>query len=409
MNTSLDIEFVRSQFPAFNAPSLQGQAFFDAAGGSYMCGEVIDHLNRFYRESKVQPGGAHPVSRVGNELMELSHVRLAEYLGVVREEVHLGPSTSQNTVVLAHALLNTLAPGDEVIVTNQDHEANNGVWRRLEKFGVVIKEWQVDPVDGSLDPKTLDSLLSSRTKVVCFTHCSNIIGQINKVGEICEKVHAAAAIAIVDGVSYTSHGLPDVAALGADIYLFSLYKTFGPHQGVMVIRRPVMQLLGNQGHFFNNDSVLKWFVPGGPDHAQVAAARGVPEYFDRLHAHHFGEGSTANRPAEVRALLRSAEMEFLPRVLDFCHTDKRVRLLGPVSAADRAATISVHTKTAAPKDISARLAERGIIAGAGHFYAARVLSAMGLDPATGVLRLSFVHYNNEQEINQLLDALDQVL
>jgi len=409
LSASLDIEFVRSQFQAFEEPSLQGQAFFDAAGGTYACGQVVNHLNRFYVESKIQPYGMHPTSRKGGELIDLSHARLAEYLGVNYEEIHLGPSTSQNTFVLANAFLNKLQPGDEIIVTNQDHEANSGVWRRLEKFGLVIKEWKIDPIDGTLNPTVLDSLTSSRTKVVCFTHCSNIIGQINRVAEICEKVHSAGAIAIVDGVSYTGHGLPDVAALGADIYLFSLYKTFGPHLGVMVIKRKVMDLLGNQAHFFNENSSQKWFVPAGPDHAQIAAARGVPEYFDLLHAHHFGEGVPPNRPAQVRTLLRDAELKFLPRVLDFCNGDDRVRLLGPAKADERAATVSMQTKTASPKEISSRLAEKGIIAGAGHFYAVRLLSAMGIDPETGVLRLSFVHYNNEQEINQLLNALDQAL
>ncbi|MFD2837312.1 aminotransferase class V-fold PLP-dependent enzyme [Azotobacter vinelandii] len=122
--------------------------------------------------------------------------------------------------MLAEAFGNRLQPGDEIIVTNQDHEANNGVWRRLAKRGIVIKEWQVNPSTGSLNTEALQALLSTRTKVVAFTHCSNILGEINPVRKICEIVHAAGALAVVDGVSYAGHGLPDVSQLGADIYLF---------------------------------------------------------------------------------------------------------------------------------------------------------------------------------------------
>lgn len=200
----------------------------------------------------MQPYGAHPASRRGGEEMDHSHTQIAAYLGVSPQEVHLSPSSSQNIYVLAEAFASRLEPGDEVVVTNQDHEANNGVWRCLAKRGLVIKKWQVNPLTGSLERNGLEALLSPRTKVVAFTHCSNILGEVNPVREICEVVHAAGAVAVVDGVSYADHGFPDVNELGADIYLFSLYKTFGPHLGAMVIRRSLMDFLGNQAHYFNS-------------------------------------------------------------------------------------------------------------------------------------------------------------
>ncbi|WP_273820643.1 aminotransferase class V-fold PLP-dependent enzyme [Pseudomonas asplenii] len=406
---ALDLSFIRRQFPAFSEPSLQGQAFFDNAGGSYACQPVIDHLDRFYRRHKMQPYGAHPASRQGGEQMDRSHAEIAAYLGVSPEEVHLGPSSSQNTYVLAEAFANRLEAGDEIIVTNQDHEANNGVWRRLAKRGMVIREWQVDATTGSLDPSELQKLLSPRTRVVAFTHCSNILGEINPVREICEIVHAAGAQAVVDGVSYAGHGFPDVDALGADIYLFSLYKTFGPHLGAMVIRRPLMDWLGNQAHYFNEAYLAKWFVPAGPDHAQVAAASGVTTYFDQVHAHHFPAADRHERATSVRQLLRSAEAALLPPLLEFCAGDCRVRLLGPSDVRNKAATVSLQTLNASPREIAARLATRGIIAGAGHFYAVRLLQALDVDPQEGVLRLSFVHYTAAEEMQQLIQALDASL
>lgn len=407
--STLDLSFVRSHFPAFSEPSLEGQAFFDNAGGSYACQPVIDNLNRFYRQNKMQPYGAHPASRRGGEAMDHSHNELAAYLGVAAQEVHLGPSSSQNIYVLAEAFANRLETGDEIIVTNQDHEANNGVWRRLAKRGIVVKEWQVNTSTGSLEPAALEALLSTRTKVVAFTHCSNILGEINPVRAICDIVHGAGAVAVVDGVSYAGHGFPNVAELGADIYLFSLYKTFGPHLGAMVIRRSLMDVLGNQAHYFNSAYLAKWFVPAGPDHAQVAAVSGVTDYFNSLHAHHFAQAPTSDRPANVRKLLKDAETAPLTELLNFCANDPRVRLLGPSDARKKAATVSLQTLHASPREVSERLARKGVIAGASHFYAVRLLEALDINPDEGVLRLSFVHYTSPEDVQQLIQSLDDVL
>jgi cysteine desulfurase family protein (TIGR01976 family) len=409
MMNDIDIGYVRNQFPAFKEESLAGVSHFDNAGGSYACGAVIERLSRYYRETKVQPYGVHPVSRRAGEEMDSAHRRLAEYLGVDAEEVHLGPSTSQNTYVLAQALLKRLQPGDEIIVTNQDHEANSGVWRRLAERGMVIREWRIDSKTGSLDPDDLDDLLSGRTRVVAFPHCSNLIGEINPVADICARIHRTEAIAIVDGVSYAPHGLPDIRQLGADIYLFSLYKVFGPHLGVMAIKQSVMEGLANQGHYFNDAYMHKRLVPAGPDHAQVAAANGVADYFDALHRQHSPCADATTKAADVRDLLRSAEVTNLRPVLDFCRNDPRVRLIGPGQAERRAPTVSVQTLTASPQAIATRLADHGIIAGAGNFYAVRPLEALGLDPDIGVLRLSFVHYTSQAEIEHLLATLDTVL
>lgn len=410
MTITLDTEFVRQQFPAFQEPSLAGQAFFDNAGGSYACQQVINRLTRYYRETKLQPYGVHPASQAAGQAMDSAHERLAAYLGVRPEEVHLGPSTSQNTYVLAQAFAQRLQPGDEIIVTNQDHEANSGVWRRLARQGIVVKEWTMDPTTGQLHVAALQPLLSARTKVVAFTHCSNILGQINPVAEVCALAHAVGARTVVDGVSYAGHGFPDVQALGTDIYLFSLYKTYGPHQGLMVIRDATAQYLGNQAHYFNEAHIHKWFVPAGPDHAQVAASAGVVDYFDALYQHHFPHGSPGQAPREaVNALMQSAEQPLLQTLLDFARQDPRVRLLGPDRASERAATVSLLPLRHSVVDVAQRLAQHGIISGASHFYAVRLLEGVGLNPQAGVLRLSFVHYTQAAEVSQLLQALDAVL
>jgi cysteine desulfurase family protein (TIGR01976 family) len=406
----LDLAFVRAQFPAFSEPSLKDWAFFENAGGSYACGPVIERLTRFYRETKVQPYGPYPASRRAGAEMDEARARLAGYLNVATEEVHFGPSSSQNSYVLAQAFRGMLKPGDEIVVTNQDHEANSGAWRRLADSGIVVREWTVDPESGRLDSAGLDRLLSAKTRLVAFPHCSNIVGHLNPVAEICAKARAAGAVTCVDGVSYAPHGLPDVQALGADIYLFSLYKTYGPHQGLMVVKRDLAERLPNQAHFFNAASILKKLTPAGPDHAQIAASAGIADYFDALHAHHFtDEAVPAERGCRVHDLMRGQEKALMAPLLDWLRQRNDIRLLGPSDPAERAPTIALHPKNKPAEAVLEGLTARGIAAGAGNFYAYRLVEALGIAPETGVLRLSFVHYTAPEEIEKLVKALDASL
>ena len=412
MTTTLDVEFVRSQFPAFAETSLQGQAFFENAGGSYTCRQVIDRLHRFYTERKVQPYGNYPASQAGGAEMDEARTRLAALMNVETDELSFGPSTSQNTYVLAQAFAETLAAGDVVIVTDQDHEANSGAWRRLEARGMEIREWQVDPESGQLELDRLAEILDERVKLVCFPHCSNIVGQENPVAEVAAMAHAVGAVTCCDGVSYAPHGLPDVGALGTDIYMFSSYKTYGPHQGILVIRRGLADRLANQAHFFNAGVRYKRFTPAGPDHAQVAACAGMADYIDALYAHHHdGEAAPAQRARVVAALQRGHEDRTLAPLLDFLGNRNDVRILGSArvdGATGRVPTVALHTARPA-EGVADTLAAHGVMAGAGDFYAVRTIGAMGCDAKAGVLRLSFVHYTTDDEVTQLMKGLDACL
>ena len=407
--TSLDINWVRDQFPAFAEPALQGQAFFENAGGSYTCQPVIDRLMRFYHQRKVQPYAPYEASRLGGEEMDEARRRLAALMGVETDELSFGPSTTQNTYVLAQAFRQWMTPGDAIIVTNQDHEANTGPWRRLADAGIEVREWQIDPETGHLDVAKLDDLLDEKVRLVCFPHCSNVVGEINPVADIAARAHAAGAFVCVDGVSYAPHGLPDVGALGADIYLFSSYKTYGPHQGCMVIRRNLGMMLPNQAHYFNADDLYKRFTPAGPDHAQVAACAGMADYIDAMAAHHGVSAETdAGRGEAVHDLMRAQEVTLLQPVLDFAKARNSVRLLGPDQAEKRAPTVALACEKSA-EDLAAELAGHGVMAGGGDFYAVRALEAQGVDMEKGVLRVSFVHYTSQAEVDQLLNALEAVL
>ena len=405
----LDVDFVRAQFPAFAEPSLAGQAFFENAGGSYACAQVIDRLTRYYRARKVQPYGPYPASAAAGAEMDEARARLAGLLGVEPDELLFGPSTSQNAYVLAQAFRERLRPGDAIVVTDQDHEANSGAWRRLAASGIEVREWRLAANSGRLDPLALGALLDPRVRLVCFPHCSNVIGQINDVQKVSAMAHAAGAVTCVDGVSYAPHGLPDVGALGADIYLFSTYKTYGPHQGAMVVRRALAETLPNQGHFFNDAMPEKRLTPAGPDHAQIAACAGIADYLDALHAHHFTDAAEpAVRAARVHDLQRAHETRLLAPLLDWLARRDDVRVLGPAAPQGRVPTVSLRLGRPGA-EVAADLARHGIMAGGGHFYAVRPLRALGIDPDFGVLRLSFVHYTSAEEVDRLVAALDTVL
>ncbi len=406
----LDIDFVRQQFPAFSQQTLQDQAFFENAGGSYACQQVIDRLHRFYVERKVQPYSSYEASRLGGDEMDEAQVRLAGILGVATDEVSFGPSTTQNTYVLASAFADWLVDGDAIIVTNQDHEANTGPWRRLADKGIKVLEWKLNQDTGHLDINDLQKLLENGVKLVCFPHCSNVVGEINEVSKIVELIHSFGAFVCVDGVSYAPHGLPNVGKIGADIYLFSSYKTYGPHQGIMVIRRTLGEKLPNQGHYFNAKYLPKRFTPAGPDHAQIAACAGIADYIDALHQHHGGSSSASptERGEFVHDLMRAHETEIMPPLLEWATSKNSVRLLGPVDAELRAPTVALDIKQS-PNEVAEKLARKGIMAGSGDFYAVRALEAHGIDPNKGVLRLSYVHYTNREEIEKLVDALDTTI
>lgn len=407
--SSLDIDFVRAQFPAFSEPSLQGQAFFENAGGSYTCKPVIDRLTRFYTQRKVQPYAPYEASRLAGAEMDEARARMAAILGVDTDELSFGPSTTQNTYVLAQAFRQWMKPGEAIVVTNQDHEANSGPWRRLAEAGIEVREWQIDPETGALNPQDLENMLDEKVRLVCFPHCSNVVGEINPVTEITAIAHAAGAFVCVDGVSYAPHGFPNVGDLGPDIYLFSAYKTYGPHQGCMVIRRTLGELLPNQAHYFNGDVLYKRFTPAGPDHAQIAASAGMADYVEMLCAHHGGpDTGAAEQGVFAHDLMRSHEVSLLQPVLDAVKDRNAVRLIGPSDASRRAPTVALSLNRPA-EPVAAELAQYGVMAGGGDFYAVRPLRAMGVDPAQGVLRVSFTHYTTQQEIDQLLEALERVL
>ena len=404
-NLPLDPARIRALFPAFAEPSLQGQAFFENAGGSYTAKAVLDRLEHYYRATKVQPYGVYPASIEAGEAMNLAYERMAAALGVSADWIHFGPSSSANSYVLGNAFGGWLKPGDAIVVTNQDHEANSGSWRRLAQRGIEVREWSVDGQTGRLALAALDAVLDDKVKLVAAPHCSNVVGEINPVAEIAKRAHAVGAVLAVDGVSYAPHGLPDLSELGADIYLFSAYKTYGPHQGVMAVRPELAMQLPNQGHFFNDAKPRYRLTPAGPDHAQIAASAGIADYLEQVAEIAGGEGNPFRRAHKA---MRAQEIALARPLLDYLNGRNDVNLVGPGDAELRAPTIALRHREPGV-EVAKRLAKHGIMASGGNFYAWRLMEALGIDPHHGVLRLSFVHYTSPEEIQSLIKALDAEL
>lgn len=408
----LDLGFVRQHFPAFNESTLNGY-FFDSAAGSLPCQETIEALNEFYTQTKVQPGNGYAVSQRGMEKMQLAKRRWANALGVQPNELGFGPSTTQNIYVLAQAFRDILGVGDEVVITNQDHESNIGaMYRAAEAAGATVRIWQADAETGLLNPDDLKQLLGSKTKLVCFPHASNVTGQKNDANKIVALAKADGAYTLVDGVSYAPHAIPDVTAMGADIYVFSLYKVYSVHLGVMVVREHLLEALPKQGHYFKESlDVSERLIPAGPDHAQIAASNGAIDYIETLSAHHGGPvDSERGAAAFVSSLWRAHEQKLVEPLLTFLSSAQSARLIGSDMADEwRCPVVSFSPQNDLPGDLAHILCDQKVLVSAGHYYAPRLLEQVGLDPTRGVVRFSMAHYNSSEEVDYLVSKLESLL
>jgi selenocysteine lyase/cysteine desulfurase len=403
---NLDIDFVRSHFPAFREPSLVGWSFFENAGGSYMCQQVIDRLMTFYTQTKVQPGFPYPASTEAANRMEESYARLSAYLNIDEDELTFGPSTSQNVYVLAQALYPMWEEGDEIIISCQNHEANSGAWRRLENQGIVVRDWHVDEKTGQLAVADLDDLITERTRLIAIPHTSNLVAHINPVREIADKAHKSGIIVVADGVSYAPHGLPDIQELGADIYLFSLYKTWGPHLGAMYVKRELANKMTNQSHFYYNDEPHYRLYPAGPDHAQVAAAAGVVDYLDAVYAHHFDDDpESAVKGRRLHQLFSDYEVSLLTPLLDFLKAREDVLIIGPDDPSIRSSTVTIVPLEKSVEAVAAELEKHKLMVASGDFDATRIFKDMNIEEDPGAIRLSFVHYTTQHDIDRLISGL----
>ncbi|MDC3112243.1 aminotransferase class V-fold PLP-dependent enzyme [Pelagibacteraceae bacterium] len=411
-NIKLDIDYVRSQFPAFKDPLSKDWSFFENAGGSYVPQNVIDKLSEFMTSTKVQPYAEYPMSKIAGENMDKATKLFAKMINAKKNEILIGGSTSINLYVLSNALKNIIKPGDEIIVTNQDHEANISPWRRLKNNGAKIIEWKFNLKDHELKISDLQKLINSKTKIIAVTHCSNIVGSVNNLKEICEIAHKSNIIVIGDGVSYAPHGFPDVKELGVDFYTFSLYKTYGPHLGLLYGKEELLKKLSNQNHEFLNGQYPYTINPGGPNHEELVSLIGIYEYFNDLYYHHFEDNKLdiTNKIKKINDLISTHEEVIANPILDLLHKKENINLIGKnkIINKNRAPTISFTVNHKSSREISDFLVKNKIATRNDNFYAWRCLKALNIDTEDGVIRISMTHYNSINDTDRLLEVLKKI-
>lgn len=403
----LDLDYVRSQFPA-----LAGEwVFMDNAGGSQVLRRVADRVSDYLLTSNVQTGASYAPSVESTRRVAKSRKAFARFMNCDAGEILQGASTTILIRNLAEAMTGRLKPGDEIVLTNVDHEANIGPWLRHEARGVTIKWWRCDPETFELDLDDLRALVSERTKLVCVTHASNILGTINPIPEIAAIAHAAGAELCVDAVAYAPHRAIDVKALGADYYVFSVYKVFGPHHAAMYGKRSKLEALDNIYHFFFDRSrVPHKLEPGNINYECAWGSIGAVDYAEELGNR--ADGSVGRAAIETGfAAIAEQERRLTRRLLDFLETRNSVRIIGRATddPAQRVSTVSFTVEDTKSSRVveAADAAKIGIRFG--DFYARRLVDEQGLGASDGVVRVSMIHYNTEAEVDRLIRALEPSL
>jgi len=409
---SLQLDFVRSHFP-----SLAGDwVFFDNAGGSQTLRGVVDRLSEYLLTSNVQLGASYAVSQEATERVAKAAQGVATLVNAADPgEVVMGSSTSLLLRILSLSLGQTFEPGDEVIVTNCDHEANIGCWLDLQKRGIIVKFWKLRPDTLQFDLTDLEALMTPRTRLVAITHASNILGTLNPVRAIADLVHAHRALICVDGVAYAPHRLVDVQALDVDFYVFSFYKVYGPHYAVMYGKREHLVRMPGINHFFIDGEQTPYkFQPGNVNFELSYSMLGLCDYLRDLAHHHEGDRTAPDlRTQMVQAFERIAtyEEQLSDRLLHYLTQKPNITIIGhPVGDRHlRVPTISFVVNGVDSSTIPPQVDPHHIGIRYGDFYARRLMDDLDLTAQNGVVRVSMVHYNTLEEVDRLIEVFEQVL
>lgn len=406
----LDLAFVRSQFPALAGDGV----FFDNAGGSQVLKRVADRISDYLLTTNVQQGASYAVAMRSGERLRAAQVEVATLVGAGRpEEVVMGPSSTLLLQLLARAMARQFRPGDEVIVTRFDHESNIGPWVGLESLGVVVKVWELDVETLALDLGALDRLITDRTRLVCVTHASNILGSVTPVAEITRLVHDRGALVCVDGVALAPHRVVEVRALDADYYVLSFYKVYGPHHAVLYGKYEHLLGLANLYHYFIPDDRIPYKLqPGNPNYELSYGCGGIAEYLGELG---LLAGAPASAPLRSRieaafAAITRHETVLGERLLAYLRSKPGVRIIGaPRAEPTRVPTISFVAADKDPEAIVRHIDTLGLGIRFGDFHSRRLVDQLGLSPRKGVVRVSMVHYNTLEEVDRLIRGLEDVL
>ena len=406
----LNLDYIRSQFPGLDTDWV----LFDNAGGSQILKPVVDRINEHFLTSNVQLGGSYPHSVLAEERHLKAHRDIAEWIGADHpDEVVMGSSTSLLIRILADNFRRIWKPGDEVIVTNCDHEANIGGWRALESEGIVIREWKLNSETFTLEAEDLRNLITDRTRMVAFTAASNVLGTLNPVAEFTSIAHQAGAYVCVDAVAYMPHRKAEVKKWGVDFFVFSFYKTYGPHYSMMYGRKELLESLPGNNHFFIPDPPYK-FQPGNYNFEFAYGMGALPKYMldlATLHGYN-GRGDRDSMYNFTYDLIARHEEILSERLLGYLNSRKEIKIIGSTEHARnvRVPTIAFVAEGWNSEKLCLETDRERVAIRWGDFYARRLVDSLGYSAShNGVVRISMVHYNTVEEVDRVIRALDKYL
>jgi cysteine desulfurase family protein (TIGR01976 family) len=411
---ALDLIWVRSQFPSLSQ-TVNGHAatFLDGPGGTQVPQRVIDAISDYLRRDNANTGGAYSTSRNTDAMIAGSRSAMADFLGCDQDEVVFGPNMTSLTFAMSRAIGRELGPGDEVVLTHLDHDANISPWRALEERGVTMHMVEIHVDDCALDMDDLARKITDRTKLVAVGYASNAVGTINHVKEIVRLAHQWGAMAYIDAVHYAPHGPIDVRELDCDFLVCSTYKFFGPHMGVLYGKREHLKRLLPYKLRANTNAIPNRWEWGTLNHECIAGIAACVDYLADLGRHVYP--SASSRRAAVLAAFEAIQkherglMESLIRGLLALPGLKLYGINDPKRFDQRCPTIAVRIEGHTPLELATELGKRGFFTWDGNYYALNLTERLDVEKDGGFLRIGLAHYNTAEEVDRLLAALREIV
>ena len=453
--TVLDLTYIRAQFPSL-AQTVNGHpaTFLDGPGGTQVPQRVIDAISTYLRRDNANTGGAYATSRHTDAMIAEARAAMADFLHCGGDEVVFGPNMTTLTYAISRAIGRAisdgeLGPGDEIVVTRLDHDANVSPWLQMaEDRGLTVRWAEIHEEDCTLDLADLAAKINSKTKLVAAGYASNAVGTINPVKEIVRLAHAAGALAYIDAVHYSPHGLIDVAALECDFLVCSTYKFFGPHMGVLFGKREHLERLRPYKVRPNTNAIPNCWEWGTLNHECIAGIAACVDYLADVgrpsanestngasdgttrmkvpHPSRFSKGgnnaagtSGVNGITERRAAIEAAyqsihehERGLLERMMTGLAKIPHLKIYGITDSArfdERCATLAIRIENFTPLQLATQLGERGFFTWDGNYYALNLTEQLDVEKSGGFLRIGLVHYNTHEEVDRLLTALREIV
>jgi cysteine desulfurase family protein (TIGR01976 family) len=408
-----DITWVRAQFPALRQEvSGRPAAFFDGPGGTQVPQRVIDAMGDYLILSNANTHGAFATSRRSDEILAAAHAAVADLLGCDANEVVFGPNMTTLTFALSRALGRDLRPGDELLVTRLDHDANVAPWVALEERAAVVRVVDIHPEDCTLDMDDLKRQLNARTRLIAVGYAANAVGTINDVAEITRLAHRAGALAFIDAVHYAPHGPIDVRALDCDFLACSSYKFFGPHCGVLYGKRQHLTRLRPYKVRPAPEAIPGRWETGTQNHEGLAGVAAAVDYLAELGRRH--DPAAGTRRAQLLAAytaIRQYERGLAERLIRGLLAIPGLTFYGirePERFTQRTPTVAIRMEGRTPRQLAEFLGERGIFTWDGNYYALSLTERLDVESSGGMLRIGLVHYNTAEEVDRLLTALREL-